>query len=207
MKDHISDWYVKTCYEMIMEGAMSNRNLLLSAFVGLSLVAIAMVSFTFIATLQPNAKAINERQVIIKLDELKTGEVIIKEFAGNRLFFLRPNSDQLKAIEDLDDHVWDTSLSNYDPTLDAYVYWGHSTKRGCGLDHKPPNDSALKHYREKANWLGGYWDLICEVSYDYAGRAIKTYEYTFNGFTGEFPNLHKPNLEQISKTDFVVSLY
>ena len=45
-----------------------------------------------------------------------------------------------------------------------------------------------------SGWRGGYWDERCEVSYDYAGRAISNAAYTFNGYTGPWPNLRSPRV-------------
>lgn len=98
----------------------------------------------------------------------------------------------MRSIAALDGHVWNTAKSSYVKELDAYLYWGTSTGWGCVLEEKPPQESQLKNWNEKAQWLGGFWDPQCEVSYDYAGRTIRTWEFTFNGYTGEFANLIPP---------------
>ena len=43
--------------------------------------------------------------------------------------------------------------------------------------------------------MGGYFDLMHDPSYDYAGRTIKTYEYTYNGYNVKYPNMKVPKHE------------
>jgi hypothetical protein len=62
-------------------------------------------------------------------------------------------------------------------------------------------------WEKDALWLGGYWDWVCEVSYDYSGRAIKTYQYTYNGYNWKADNLHSPSVFQKNGAKYVVSKY
>jgi hypothetical protein len=119
---------------------------------------------------------------------------------------LRPNQEQKESILLLDEHVWNKT-NRYNSELDIYVYWGYSTKWGCTLDHKEPQESLIKQWKNNAKWYGGFWDNWCEVSYDYAGRAIKTWKHTFNGYTFQHENLKVPSVFEKNGDSYFVSIY
>lgn len=170
----------------------------------MGLVAIA---YPFIGTLHPSAKALNDSLVLIELPKLEPGIVYSADVKGMKLFVLKPNEEQAASIKRLDPYVSDSSISNYREDIGAYVYWAYSSRWGCPLEHQPPQISRLRDWAQSAEWLGGYWDGWCEVSYDYAGRAIYRYEYTFNGLAWPGKGLKTPAVFEKSGTKYVVSIF
>lgn len=154
-----------------------------------------------------SAKADNDSLVSVRVDPLKPGELQVIDVKGNKLFLLKPSNAQLQSIHTLNSHVWDANSHSFDEKLGAYVYWGHSSKWGCPLEYVPPQASILLEWEPKAQWLGGYWDWLCEVSYDYSGRAIKTYGFTRNGYNHKHPNLGSPTIFEGSNGKYIVSIY
>ncbi len=173
----------------------------------LTLLGLVVVAYPFFAALTPPARSDNESLVLIELPPLVPGTVYSVEVKGVRLFVLKPNEAQTASIKTLDAYVSSSSLRNYRSEVGAYVYWGYSSKWGCPLEHKPPQSSRLHEWHDNAKWLGGYWDAWCEVSYDYAGRAINQYEYTFNGYTWPHRGLDTPEVFERSGDKYLVSIY
>lgn len=173
----------------------------------LFLIGIIFLTYPFIISLGLNPKIKNDSIVLIDVPVLRQGELKVIEINGINLFILKPNNEQLKSIHDLNAHVWNANINSFNKELGAYVYWGYSTKWGCPLELKPSEPSMLTDYKSNAKWFGGYWDFICEVSYDYSGRAIKTYEYTYNGYDRELPNLKSPTIFRKSGEKYAVSIH
>lgn len=142
----------------------------------------------------------------LDLTALTPGKVGVFEVWSRPLFVLRPNAAQRQSIAGLDAHVADPRTDNYVPQLDAYVYWGYSTNRGCYLEEKSPQLPPLLDIAPQAQWLGGYWSGDCDASYDYADRTIITYEFTFNGYTAPLPNLSHPKLRIVGNEVIVQML-
>lgn len=163
------------------------------------------LAIPFLGALAP----IRESTVDLEFTMLPVGRPVVMDADGFPLIILKPNAEQLANIRALDVHVAEREYSTFRSEIGAFVYWGVSTKRvGCALlEVKPSQPSRLVEWRGDAIWLGGYWDPICEVSYDYAGRAIKSYEFSFNGFVGEYPNLNSPLVVKITGNKLKVSRY
>lgn len=174
---------------------MSRRILLGGLTLVFCLGGILAVIGVLASSLSPSAQTLNEAEVVLPIAPIVSGKVQVFNVRGSPLFLLRPDDQQRQSIAILDAHVVDRNSKAYVAELDAFVYWGVSTNRGCNLEHKIPQDSLLLQWAPDAVWLGGYWNPWCEVSYDYAGRAIDSYEFTFNGYHGRFPNLERPKLK------------
>jgi hypothetical protein len=185
---------------------MSKRRFLKIVTIFVAILGVTFVAYPFALSLKPSAKAENDSYVTVKLPKLETGIVNKIKIHNSYLFLLRPNQEQNESISLLDDHVWDKT-KKYNSDLEVYVYWGHSTKWGCPLENKEPQESLILHWNKKAKWYGGYWDSWCEVSYDYAGRAIKTWEYTYNGYTFQHENLKAPTVFRKVGDKHLVSIY
>jgi Rieske Fe-S protein len=170
-----------------------------------AIFGMASFVYPFVASLKPSAKAESESYITLKLPALETGVVKIIPIKGNNLLLLLPSKEQIQSISILENHVWNKT-KKYDNELGGYVYWGHSTKWGCTLEHKEPQESLLKEWEKDTKWLGGYWDGWCEVSYDYAGRAIKTWKHTYNGYTFQHENLKVPTVFEKSGESYIVSI-
>jgi Rieske Fe-S protein len=186
---------------------MDRRSYLGVAIKGLIVVGLVAGSYPFLKSMNPSAKAENDSLVVVELPELKPGIVHSIDVGGRELFVLKPSESQMEAIKQLDPYVSDDSYFTYRKDVGAFVYWAYSTKWGCPLKHQPPQDSGLREWSREAKWQGGYWDSWCEVSYDYAGRAINKYEYTFNGYTWPGEGLRTPAVFRKAGTKYVVSIY
>lgn len=171
-----------------------SRHALRIAVGSLIIVELAAIVYVLSKSLAPSARAKNDAEVLIHLDQIVPGEPLKIRVVGRPLFVLRPTETQRESIARLTPHVAFPSQSNYVHELDAFVYWGFATNRGCELDHQPPQESHLRKWSSNAVWLGGFWSPWCDVSYDYAGRTISSWEFTFNGYNVPFQNLTRPNL-------------
>lgn len=184
---------------------MNKRTILKLLTTGVISGGIVFASYPFLSSMGVSAKARNDDLAVIELPKLSPGQIVKVNVNGQELIFLKPDEEQKEAIRVLNDHVWDSDSAAYRQDVGAYVYWGVSTKWGCPLEHKPEQVSRIIKWDESAKWLGGYWDWQCEVSYDYAGRSIRSYAYSFNGYNAEHPNLASPNIFKESNGKYVVS--
>ena len=185
---------------------MSKRRILKVVTSLVAIVGMALFVYPFLSSLKPSEKAENNSYVTIELPLLETGTVKRITINNNYLFLLRPSREQKESISLLDSHVWDKTRQ-FNKELGIYVHWGHSTKWGCALEHKEAQESLIAKWKQNTSWFGGYWDGWCEVSYDYAGRAIKTWEYTFNGYNFQHKNLKVPTLFRKIGDNYLVSIY
>jgi Rieske Fe-S protein len=186
---------------------MNRRALLAWLMKGLGLLGFVAVAYPFITSFRPSARALNDSLVIVELPTLEPGVVYSVDVKGMKMFVLKPTTEQAAAIKQLDPYVSDSSINSYREDIGAYVYWAYSPKWGCPLEHQPPQASGLREWIENAKWLGGYWDWRCEISYDYAGRAINSDKYTFNGYTWSDRGLESPKVFEKSGAKYVVSIY
>ncbi|MES9981634.1 MAG: hypothetical protein ABW107_23220, partial [Candidatus Thiodiazotropha sp. 6PLUC5] len=115
------------------------------------------------------------------------------------------DNEQWDSIKYLNKHVWNKSNDSYIEALGLFIYWGHSTKFGSPLEHHPKNETIPPGWWDDRKWMGGYWHPWDEISYDYAGRAIKTRIHTYNGYNADYPNLQVPKIRP-SGTSLVISL-
>ena len=104
---------------------------------------------------------------------------------------MKPNQKQLKELQYLDDHVWEKNIKSYNKEKNLIIHSGVSTRFGGTLKHYTKDDKSLNH---KNIWFGGYFDGGGESSYDYYGRAIKSTQYTQNGFALKVNNLYVPKI-------------
>lgn len=173
------------------------------------LIGIFLSAYPFVASLRLSDKAKNDSVSTIEITELKPGAVYKYDVNGIPLFILKPDEEQTTSLAFLDSHVWEPNVNTFNHEIGAYVYWGVSTKWGCLLAHyDQENGSTMTRWQpSESKWFGGYWDYSCEISYDYAGRAIKTYNYSYNGFNGKYENLHSPSIFRKAKNGYIVSIY
>jgi hypothetical protein len=145
-------------------------------------------------SLAPSARAENEARAVIDLPTLEEGKLQVVMINERPLFFLRPNAEQRRAIDSLERQVAEPSRAAFKPELNAFVYWGESTRWGFPLREISAAEGRREQPDRQTPWLGGYWSERGEVSYDYAGRAITSQAYTYNGFNVPYPNLVSPRL-------------
>ncbi len=185
---------------------MNKKGILKYGLIGMAVAGIGAAMYPFAASLFPSAKAINDSVVIVDVPPLKPGIVYSINIKGVNLFLLKPDQIQLNSIKELNDHVWKTNSNSFVPELGIFAYWSISPRGQCYLEHKPPQQSMLLEWNKNAKWLGGYWDNLCEVSYDYSGRAIKTYGFTYNGYNSYKNNLISPKVIYESHRKLYVSI-
>lgn len=186
---------------------MTRKNILKKIVTGMFAVGLFMSAYPFVASLSLSDKAKHDSIVTIQIPQLIPGVINEILVNGIPLIVVKPDEKQTQHLGVLDSHVWDKSFTSFNKELGAHIYWGLSSRRGCLLSHKPEGKSNITEWSEDNVWYGGFWDYSCEVSYDYAGRAMKTYSYTFNGFTGQFENLSTPSIFRKGSNGYVVSIY
>lgn len=182
------------------------KRVLKNAVLFLSLVGVMLVCWPFVGSLQPNAKAKAELEAHpfeLSIDKLEIGVPTEVEVSGRPLIFLKPSDKQLKDLKFLDAHVANPSLDSYIDDVGVFVYqaWGRKNFYYCEVEHRP-SEEASEWYPE---WKGGFLSMPCDISYDYAGRAIKSVKYSAIGYAGEFENLKSPY--PIRVKDGVISIY
>lgn len=178
------------------QSGMQRRDLLRWIVTVMGLLGIGLATIPFFRSMSPSSSIKANAKFVVDLSDLRPGVLKIVETPVGPVFILRPNAEQLRSIASLDAHVWHPEQIAYSKEVDAFIYWGISTRFGCELLEKKAPRSILTEFYDSGTWLGGYWDPACEVSYDYAGRAIKNGEFTFNGYNMEYPNLDVPRFKR-----------
>jgi Rieske Fe-S protein len=174
---------------------MLDRRHLTLALAGTSSVVVALVLWPLLRSLSPSDRAINDGEFIVRIEPIVEGKLQVVPVNNFPLFVLRPSAKQREAITSLDPYVFDKAHSYYSPALDAYVYWGVSTKWGCPLSERTTEDRQAFWPEAPNLWPGGYWGGHCEVSYDYAGRTVADSARSFNGYAARWPNLDSPRIK------------
>ncbi len=185
---------------------MGRRSLLIFATLAMGAVSLGATAYPLVQTLRPSARALDDSIVQLDLPELVSGVVYSLDVHGVPLLLLRPNEAQRAAITELDDKVWDSRSMAYHEALGAYAYWGLTRYRLVEEHHAEP----LPWERAEMRWLGGYVESPWGgSSYDYAGRAIKEWRYTYDGFaySHPVPNLRTPSVLAMEGGRLLVSIY
>lgn len=173
---------------------MLTRRRFTLALAGISLALAALAAGAFLHSLAPSDRAINDAEFVVRLEPIVEGELQVVRVNESPLFVLRPNAKQRESIAAMDPYVFDKTHGYYSSELNAYVYWGVSTKWGCPLSEKTAEDRQSLWPESPNLWRGGYWDGRCEVSYDYAGRTVADPTRSFNGYAVRWPNLSSPRI-------------
>lgn len=182
------------------------KKALVSTVAVFGLLAVSAAAYPFLSSLSPSERTKNNAEFAFPIPDLREGQPLTLHVNGRPLLLLRPDAHQLESIAKLDQDVWHADRDNWVPELNAFAYWGIGSPFGCELQNVPVGDSTFLPPSYHHNWLGGYWDPRCEVSYDYAGRAIRSPDRAFNGFAPEVPNLRRPQIETLGDT-LLVSLH
>lgn len=130
---------------------------------------------------------------IIDIDQLQHGQTVLVE--GLFPYYVVVQSDEmLRDLTRLTPHVWNERMAAEYTDKNGrkyFIFYGISTaKPGCAVRYIP---KLIPHpYRPReAVWLGGFYDGCRDVSFDYAGRAIRDHGYTFVNFTRPVKNLYE----------------
>ena len=189
------------------------KRILLWTTVLLILVGIAGVITPFALALKPNPRGRNDDTYVTTLviKGIRDGELQSVRVGNRNLFIFRPTPVQWQNIHRLDAHVWDPGMAAWNPQLGAFFYWGYGTLRPYTLIEEPVQGTHPKRQPwepgwepDRPLWQGGYIDIDRDMSYDYAGRAIRDLDYTYTGFSLDVPNLWPAQVEQISPEQIAV---
>lgn len=184
---------------------MNKRSVAFFGLAALALVGVMALVGAGAAALRPSDRARANAQIQLPIASLQEGVPLTIRVNYMPLILLRPSQAQLDALARLDEHVWDSSRSAWNEEIGAFVYWAWDTRFGCELRHVPPGESILVKYsedKEDVEWLGGYVSR-CEMAYDFAGRTIRTWQFSYNGFNPELPNLESPSVNRSGSRFFV----
>lgn len=175
---------------------MPGRRAVLALLVaGTALGGLASAAFFFAKTLRPGPQALDALEVPLPVSELVPGQPRSVATPNGTILLLRPTAAQWQAVRRLDGEVWDRSMANWHPEIDAFAYLGADTGFGCPLRDVPPGQSTLVLFGSddaatgQPVWVGGYASECFRESYDHAGRTIRTRRFSFNGFNVSSPNL------------------
>ena len=142
------------------------RWLLAAAMLAFLGAAVAFVTI-FNGSEPPREQALNTEFPLAEMDSLAPGQQGLVIVAGNPLFLFRPTAEAWSDLEALRQFT-NSDIASYNDTYDVFAYWGVSTYLGCLVLHVPKGDQDAHE-----QWLGGYRDPCHDVSYDYAGRALR----------------------------------
>lgn len=175
---------------------MTRRRALVLSLMLFCAVGGAVVIYLLTASLAPSERArALAGAVTLSLDDLAgvaPGNVRQMQAYGWPLFAFRPNEDTWRDLKALDANVWDTTMVGYHEDLGLFLYWAVGTEVPCQLKHFPKGDVGANF---GLRWLGGYYDPCRDPSYDYAGRTIKTLDFTAVRYSRHVPNLYPVRYE------------
>ncbi|MEJ2527942.1 MAG: hypothetical protein P8Y49_07700 [Sulfurovaceae bacterium] len=154
------------------------------------LIGITLVISIFIGSLSPSAR---EKAQIVKISLLDYEPGEVRLVRGDGLIYVIAYSDEmLRDLEKLSPHVWNAKVSTTYKSKNGrsfFIFNGRGTiDPGCLVKHYPKTQPNT--YRgDNAVWYGGFLDPCRDVSYDYAGRLIKSISHSYINFTKEAPNM------------------
>ena len=169
---------------------MNRKAVLKSAIMVFLFVGIILVTNIFIGSLFPSARE-NAQIVKIGLLDYEPGEVRLVRGDGP-IYVIAYSDEMLRDLEKLSPHVWNSTISTTYKAENGksfFIFNGRGTiEPGCLVKHYPKTEPNT--YREdNAVWFGGFLDPCRDVSYDYAGRLIRSISHSYINFTREAPNM------------------
>jgi hypothetical protein len=154
------------------------------------LIGITMVIKVFIGSLSPSAR--EEAQIVkIGLLEYEPGEVRLVRGDGP-IYVIAYSDEIMRDLDKLTPHVWNPKISTTYKAENGkrfFIFNGRGTiDPGCLVKHYPKTEP--NSYREdNVVWYGGFLDPCRDVSYDYAGRLIRSISHSYINFTREASNM------------------
>lgn len=169
---------------------MDSRKILTKTIFFMVFVSVASVVIVLTEALGPSARE-RANIVNVELSSIEPGQV---KLVGNNfpVYVVAQTNEMLNDLGLMSDHVWDRRISTEYKTLTGDKYFIFYAVRkdvpSCLPKHYPKNKPNT--YRtDEATWLGGFWDMCRDLSYDYAGRAIEDIQYSYINFSRKMPNL------------------
>ncbi len=173
-----------------------SRKILAHLVVSFAVFGFASCGVSFVRSLAPSQRAINEAEFHAVIQPQKAGQLqivrITSKKIGERNIFVFlptvPQTEQLRAMASFVHHPRSEALLT---EAGAYVFWGYDTKWGLPLSHVPPGGTFYSRWWQAPapqTWRGRFWSES-EVSYDYSGRSISEPAHTYNGYAAQLPNL------------------
>ncbi len=173
------------------------RKQLLTALGTVAITGLGFIGYVFIASLAPAAN-VEAQTTIINLNLINAGGVKRFKTKSKPVIIVQPDQEMLNDLHALEPHVWN-SKRPCEFIIDNkayYIFFGIGTsKYACSLDHHEKGEK--NEYLPSHNWLGGFVDACRDNNYDYAGRSIKTMEYTLINFNIEVPNVACPEITKL----------
>lgn len=169
---------------------MNRKVVLKSVVLVFMLIGISLVIRIFIGSLSPSAR--EEAQIVkIGLLDYEPGEVRLVRGDGP-IYVIAYSDEMLRDLEKLSPYVWNPKISTTYKAENGksfFIFNGRGTiDPGCLVRHYPKSEPNT--YREdNAVWYGGFLDPCRDVSYDYAGRLIRSISHSYINFSREAPNM------------------
>ena len=188
---------------------MDRRQTYVRVVWGFTLFGLAVVAIVFFDAAFPDNPENAPASVVINISDFAIGEPKIFELSATRpLIILRADRQQLDSLAALELHVWEQDVDARMLSSRIFVHWAFSTGKfgGCRLKHVPPVKRPVAETQGAVGWLGGYWGSGCDASYDYAGRAIKSPQYSYGDYVGRSQSLHAPNMTVLDKDRISINL-
>jgi hypothetical protein len=188
---------------------VDRRRSLVGLFWAIAWCGLVLAAIPFLSPLFPDGSQDAPPTTEIDIGDLVVGQPRIIELSSTRpLIVLRANRVQRDSLVRLDAEVWDRTIRSEIDEAGVFAYWGLSTGKfgGCRLAHYAPGRSRLDAAGKGSRWLGGYWAAGCDASYDYAGRAIKSREYSYSGHVARTPSLRSPEIEFVGADRIAVTI-
>jgi hypothetical protein len=174
------------------------KSILLKIVVVLSLALIAAVAYALTSYISPSTHINPATALYIDLKQVEAGKVQTLDHPRGTIFALRPSAVQWNTIKTLDAHVStanDKALSNFYAPANMFVYWARDPNRDCPLEHFPAAETLNNVQGDGRRWLGGFAHPTCEISYDYAGRAIANADFSKYGLASNYRSMRRPELK------------
>ena len=169
---------------------MSKKVILTKAVALLSVIGVSCLLVVLVSALGPSARE-KSKIVSINLSGIAPGQVKMVK-ASLPLYIVSPTDEMLGDLDILSDHVWDRKISTEYTMSNGtryFIFYGVQKVVPSCLPKLYKKDEPNSYRADSAMWLGGFWDLCRDVSYDYAGRTIRDIQYAYINFSRKLPNL------------------
>jgi hypothetical protein len=179
---------------------MNKKSVLRYGVLVLMLVGLAFIGRIFVTSLAPSAR---EKSQIVKIGLLDYKPGDVRLVRGDGPVYVIAHSDEiLNDLDILSDHVWDQKINTLYKAGNGksfFIFNGRSTiEPGCLIKHYPKTQPNIFR-ADDAKWYGGFLDPCRDVSYDYAGRLIKSISHSYVNFTKKAPNIYPPKFTHEDK--------
>jgi len=169
---------------------MNRKDVLTKAIAALTIIGGICLSIVFVSALGPRAKA-RSNVINVSLSSITPGQVVL---VGTNLpvYIVSPTNEMLSDLDYLTDHVRQRRISTEYRASNGdtyFIFYGVRNDFPSCLPKLYRKDEPNTYRSDNATWLGGFWDVCRDISYDYAGRVIKDIQYAYINFSANVSNL------------------